>query len=193
MFYIKLITQDEITPHIEEVFTTVLKDIIGAVGHARPILQNTVDGNTLTVVTPTPLNEEQGDVVVENFKQLFPGTFYVEMPGAQPELPTGHSTEFERGSAINPYGDAPEFEKPPVTPEEARYMLGSLAQWQHQRWMDKRRSAGWAYGPEFNTSIKSHPLMVPWEQLPTEDQELDPEIVLKVLQLIRELGYTITR
>lgn len=35
----------------------------------------------------------------------------------------------------------------------------------HESWMKMHAEGGWVYGPEFNPTLKTHPNMLPWDQL----------------------------
>lgn len=36
----------------------------------------------------------------------------------------------------------------------------------HDSWIKMHEEMGWIYGTEFNPTLKTHPNMLPWEQLP---------------------------
>jgi len=36
----------------------------------------------------------------------------------------------------------------------------------HSAWMKMHEEMGWVYGEEFNPTLKTHPNMLPWDQLP---------------------------
>lgn len=36
----------------------------------------------------------------------------------------------------------------------------------HDSWMKMHIESGWVYGTEFNSELKTHPNLLPWEQLP---------------------------
>lgn len=40
----------------------------------------------------------------------------------------------------------------------------------HQAWVKTKESQGWTYGPERNATKKTNPLMVDYEQMPTESR-----------------------
>lgn len=44
---------------------------------------------------------------------------------------------------------------------------------QHNAWMAEKIAAGWVYGEEKNTEAKTHPCLVPFEQLPEFQQKKD--------------------
>jgi hypothetical protein len=41
---------------------------------------------------------------------------------------------------------------------------------QHSEWVRERTEAGWTYGPVKDSLKKTHPLMVPFEQLPVQEK-----------------------
>lgn len=44
---------------------------------------------------------------------------------------------------------------------------------QHNAWSDEKFAAGWKYGPVKDVEKKEHPCLVPFEQLPVEQQAKD--------------------
>ena len=43
----------------------------------------------------------------------------------------------------------------------------------HESWLREKVADGWIYGPEKNPSLKQHPCIVPFDQLPREQQAKD--------------------
>lgn len=43
----------------------------------------------------------------------------------------------------------------------------------HESWMKQKEEDGWVYGPEKRPDLKQHPCMVPFDQLPREQQAKD--------------------
>jgi hypothetical protein len=43
----------------------------------------------------------------------------------------------------------------------------------HAAWMGLKRAAGWTYGPVKDETLKSHPCLVPFDQLPIWQQRKD--------------------
>ena len=43
----------------------------------------------------------------------------------------------------------------------------------HESWMKQKIEDGWVYGPEKNPEAKTHPCIVPFDQLPREQQAKD--------------------
>ncbi len=43
----------------------------------------------------------------------------------------------------------------------------------HSSWMEQKLKDGWVYGEEKNEQLKTHPCIVPFDQLPREQQAKD--------------------
>lgn len=44
---------------------------------------------------------------------------------------------------------------------------------QHELWSQHKLADGWVYGPEKNAETKTHPCLVPYSELPREQQKKD--------------------
>ena len=44
---------------------------------------------------------------------------------------------------------------------------------QHEAWMVEKRSAGWRHGPVKDAEAKTHPMMIPYEELPDTERRKD--------------------
>jgi len=53
----------------------------------------------------------------------------------------------------------------------------------HNSWMKEKEDAGWVYGEEKNEELKTHPCMVPYEDLPQKQQSKDYIFAAVVNQL----------
>jgi hypothetical protein len=74
-----------------------------------------------------------------------------------------------------PWESAPEWQKTSarngVYLHVAKPNLGDSAS--HEAWMTEKQGEGWTWGPEKRPDIKQHPCMVPFDQLPREQQAKD--------------------
>lgn len=50
---------------------------------------------------------------------------------------------------------------------------GASPEESHQAWCDFKRSNGWVYGEVKDEEAKTHPCLVPYDELPVEDQRKD--------------------
>lgn len=57
----------------------------------------------------------------------------------------------------------------------------------HQRWCAHKRSDGWVYGSTKDATAKTHPCLVPFDQLPPEQQRKDVLFQAIVHALSKEL------
>jgi hypothetical protein len=68
-----------------------------------------------------------------------------------------------------------------------------LAQTEHIRWMNERIASKWVYGPERDDVKKIHPLLVPWEKLPKEEQQKDIDVAKNIIPLLNGIGLRVYR
>ena len=70
-------------------------------------------------------------------------------------------------------------------------LLEQIAEKIHDRWMQKRESEGWTYGPERNDKRKQTPCLVPYDRLPEIEKEYDRETARTTINALYELGFEI--
>lgn len=85
---------------------------------------------------------------------------YCATIGDDSQPPWSSAPEWQRESAVN--GVAFTRSHPNAPPSAS-----------HDSWLDEKRRAGWAYGPTKNAASKQHPCLVPYEQLPLDQQRKD--------------------
>lgn len=61
----------------------------------------------------------------------------------------------------------------------------------HEVWSAGRIRDGWTYGPTRDDEKKTHPCLVPYEELSEEEKAYDRNTSMETLKLIVSLGYTI--
>ncbi len=44
---------------------------------------------------------------------------------------------------------------------------------QHDQWMAEKINAGWTWGPEKNAEAKTHPMLIPYDELPAFEKKKD--------------------
>ena len=72
-------------------------------------------------------------------------------------------------------------------------ILEAMAKNVHEVWAESRISQGWTYGPERNDALKTHPCLVPYEDLPEVEKAYDRDTAVGTLKLICKLGFKITK
>ena len=78
-------------------------------------------------------------------------------------------------------------------PEELNELIEQMAKNVHEVWAQSRISQGWSYGEERNDTLKTHPCLVPYEELPETEKAYDRDTSLETLKLISKLGFRITK
>ncbi len=59
----------------------------------------------------------------------------------------------------------------------------------HESWLEEKQRAGWVYGPEKDVDKKTHPCIVPYDELPPEQKAKDEIFVTVVLAMATALGF----
>lgn len=72
-------------------------------------------------------------------------------------------------------------------------LLEDLARNAHEIWAQKRIQDGWVYGSQRDDAKRTHPCLVPYEQLPESEKEYDRALVNETLKTILALGYRIEK
>ena len=68
-----------------------------------------------------------------------------------------------------------------------------LAENVHEMWALGRINDGWRYGEKRDDAAKTHPCLVPYNQLPDSEKEYDRNTAMSTLKLIVKLGYKIEK
>jgi hypothetical protein len=114
------------------------------------------------------LSEEEGDVIVEKFAELFPKMDF-DVSASTNEL--DNNIELPDGAYLD--------------------LCRSLAKQEHNSWMKDREKDGWSYGPTISITNRTHPLMRPWEQLPDKFKKIDEDKPRLLIDLLNSNGYMI--
>ena len=78
-----------------------------------------------------------------------------------------------------------------VLPEELDALAEMIAKNVHEVWSAGRIAEGWTYGEERNDVEKTHPCLVPYEELSEAEKEYDRNTSQETLKLILKLGFGI--
>jgi hypothetical protein len=100
---------------------------------------------------------------------------YCQALGDNSQVPWDEAPEWQRTSAIN--GARAVFANPNRQPGES-----------HAGWMAEKEAAGWTWGKVKDPDAKEHPCMVPFEELPAEQQAKDHLFIATVRQVALALG-----
>ncbi|MBR5674000.1 MAG: Ryanodine receptor Ryr [Muribaculaceae bacterium] len=78
-------------------------------------------------------------------------------------------------------------------PEELEHLVEQLARNVHEVWASSRIAQGWTWGPVRSDEFKTHPSLVPYEELPEEEKQYDRDTAVGTLKLIMKLGFNISK
>lgn len=77
-------------------------------------------------------------------------------------------------------------------PKELEPLIEKMSKNVHDVWAETRISQGWSYGKERNDEKKTHPCLIPYEELPDNEKEYDRNTSIGTLKLIMKLGFNIS-
>jgi hypothetical protein len=63
----------------------------------------------------------------------------------------------------------------------------------HDHWALQRMKQGWRHGPARDDVAKTHPDLVPYEELPESEKQYDRTTAMETLKAIVALGYKIEK
>ena len=76
-------------------------------------------------------------------------------------------------------------------PEELEVLVEQMSKNVHEVWSEARIQQGWTYGEQRNDELKTHPYLIPYEELPESEKEYDRNTSIGTLKLILKLGFKI--
>jgi hypothetical protein len=78
-------------------------------------------------------------------------------------------------------------------PVELDELVEMIAKNVHEVWAQNRMNEGWVYGNERSDTLKTHPCLIPYDELPEIEKEYDRDTAMETLRLICKLGFKITK
>lgn len=94
---------------------------------------------------------------------------------------------------MKPYTPNPEDTSDVILPDELLPLIEEMAKNVHEVWSRNRISEGWTYGPARDDRLKTHPCLIPYEELPDSEKDYDRATSQETLKLILKLGFNITK
>lgn len=77
--------------------------------------------------------------------------------------------------------------------DKLKQLVEELARNVHDIWAIGRINDGWTYGPERNDTLKQHPCLIDYADLPESEKEYDRNTAMETLKMILKLGWRIER
>lgn len=78
-------------------------------------------------------------------------------------------------------------------PDEIMEIAELLAENTHDIWAKARLEEGWTYGPVRDNAAKTHPCLVPYENLPDSEKEYDRRTSREALAVLYAMGYRLQK
>jgi len=78
-------------------------------------------------------------------------------------------------------------------PEDLEVLVEQMSKNVHEVWAETRINQGWTFGEKRNDDLKTHPCLIPYEELPEEEKEYDRNTSIGTLKLIMKLGFKISK
>jgi len=80
-----------------------------------------------------------------------------------------------------PWEDAPEWQRSSALAGVRGALYGATPEQSHEGWLAEKRATGWVYGPTKDPAAKTHPCMVPYDDLPVAQRMKDHLFLAVVL------------
>lgn len=77
--------------------------------------------------------------------------------------------------------------------DDLKQLAELLAKNVHDVWAKSRISQGWKYGDKRDDDKRTHPCLVPYEELPEVEKDYDRNTSIETLKLILKLGFKISK
>lgn len=78
-------------------------------------------------------------------------------------------------------------------PDGLKMLVEQMSENVHEVWAKTRIKQGWTYGLERSDKLKTHPCLVPYNELSEEEKEYDRNTSISTLKLILKLGFKISK
>ena len=76
-------------------------------------------------------------------------------------------------------------------PQSLAPLMEQIAENVHENWAKSRLDQGWVLGPERSDAKKTHPCLIPYEDLPESEKVYDRKTAMETLKAIVAMGYEI--
>lgn len=78
-------------------------------------------------------------------------------------------------------------------PQELMNLAEEMAKNVHEVWSAGRMASGWTYGETRDDARKTHPCLIPYEELPESEKEYDRNTSIETLKFILAQGFKIEK
>jgi hypothetical protein len=96
------------------------------------------------------------------------------------------------GDTQVPWDDAPAWQKESARKGVVGVLAGNGTAESHAGWLAEKERTGWVYGPVKDAVAKTHPCLMPYDELPKTQKEKDRLFVSAVRSMAGALGMKVT-
>jgi len=80
-----------------------------------------------------------------------------------------------------------------MLPVELEQLVEQMSKNVHEVWAESRIKQGWTYGEKRSDELKTHPCLIPYEELLEVEKDYDRNTAVGTLKLILKLGFKISK
>ncbi len=77
--------------------------------------------------------------------------------------------------------------------DEIKELVEKLSENVHDSWARQRLNDGWVFGEERNDKLKTHPSLVPYDELSENEKDYDRITVQETIKVLLKLGYDLKK
>lgn len=77
--------------------------------------------------------------------------------------------------------------------DEIKELVEKLSENVHDSWAKQRLNDGWVFGEERNDKLKTHPSLVPYDELSENEKDYDRITVQETIKVLLKLGYDLKK
>lgn len=78
-------------------------------------------------------------------------------------------------------------------PSDLQSLVEKIAENVHEVWAAQRINEGWVYGQVKDSTLKTTPCLVPYNELPESEKDYDRSTAVETIKLVIKLGYEIRK
>ncbi|MBO7049005.1 MAG: Ryanodine receptor Ryr [Bacteroidaceae bacterium] len=80
-----------------------------------------------------------------------------------------------------------------ILPDDITEIAEQIARNVHEVWAKSRIDQGWKYGEQRDDDKKTHPCLVPYDELPESEKDYDRDTCINTIKMMMKLGFRMTR
>lgn len=80
-----------------------------------------------------------------------------------------------------------------ILSDDVKILVERLAENVHDSWAKKRLDEGWVRGEERNDELRTHPSLIPYEELSEIEKEYDRTTAKETIKFLLKMGYRLEK